>query len=153
MREPVRIVPDMILGTWRLTRTYTTLDGKFARADPLGVGAHGFVHYMPDNRMAVLIAAASRKPVAGSRYNAPEAELAEAARTFTAYGGTYTCGIGRVVHHLEISNYENDNRSDYVREAVFDEAGLLTLTTPGVPTAEGIKSTCLVWERMSVFPK
>lgn len=151
MSEPVRITPEMILGSWRLVRTYTTFDGKFGQADTLGDGAIGFVHYMPDGRMAVMIAAADRKHVSGTRYDAPETELAEASRSFTAYGGTFTCGVDEVIHHLDISNYENDNHTDYVRRAAFDENGLLTLITPGSPSPKGLRSTCLVWERISRF--
>lgn len=149
MNTEVQIVPSMIFGSWRLVKTYTLLDGKPHRLDPLGKQATGYVHYLQDGRMAVLIAHEGRKHLNGTRYDAPESELAEAARTFTGYGGTYTCGTNEVVHHLEISSYENDNHTDYVRLASFDPDGRLTLTTPEVDTPAGKHATCLVWERMS----
>jgi Lipocalin-like domain len=143
-----KITPDMILGSWKLVRTYTTIDGAPDILDPLGKNAVGYVHYLSDGRMAVLIAHANRPLLSGDRYSSPDAELAESARTFTGYGGTFTCGEDQVVHHLDISSFENDNLTDYVRAAGFDEAGLLTLTTPPVSTEHGQRSTCLVWERL-----
>jgi Lipocalin-like domain len=151
MKAGVQIVPDMILGTWRLVRAYSTLDGKPHRQDPLGRGAVGFAHYMPDGRVAILIANDGRQHLSGDRYGSPEAELAEAARSFTGYCGTYTCGVDQVTHHLDVSSYENDNHTYYVRGASFDPDGLLTLETPQSPTSDGMRTMCLVWERQSRF--
>jgi hypothetical protein len=143
-----KIEPEMILGSWKLVKAFETLDGRPSRLDPLGANPTGYVHYLADGRMAVLIAHDGRKPLSGSRYAAPEPELAEAARTFTGYGGTFTCGLDEVVHHLDISSYENDNHTDYVRAATFDADGLLTLATPQVPTPNGLRSMSLVWQRL-----
>lgn len=151
MKAGVQIGPKMILGTWRLVKAYTTLNGQPHQQDPLGEGATGFAHYMPDGRVAILIAHAGRPNLSGTRYAAPEAELAEAARSFTGYCGTYSCQIDQVTHHLDVSSYENDNHTDYVRGASFDASGLLTLETPESPTPDGIRTMCLVWERQSRF--
>ena len=151
MKAGVQIEPNMIMGTWRLVRTYSTLDGQPHRQDPLGKDAVGYAHYMPDGRVAILIAYAGRQRLSGDRSGSPEAELAESARSFTGYGGTYSCQIDQVTHHLDVSSYENDNHSDYVRGASFDADGLLTLETPQTPTPDGMRTMCLVWERQSRF--
>jgi hypothetical protein len=42
--------------------------------------------------------------------------MSDAARSFDAYGGTFSLGGNIVTHHLDISSYENDRGADYVLE-------------------------------------
>ena len=74
-------------------------------------------------------------------------ELAASARTFTAYAGTYTCGVDEIVHHLDVCSFENDRTADYVRGARLED-GQLTLETPRQQTPTGVRSMSLVWERI-----
>lgn len=139
-----------ILGTWSLIRTYQTIDGKETGPEPLGQGAKGFIHYMTDDRMAVLMANAGRSRLTKGRYNSGEAETAESARSFTAYAGTFEVDGDIIVHHLDICLYENDNGVDYIRHANLD-GDKLTLRMPPVKTKRGEVQWSLEWQRQSSF--
>jgi hypothetical protein len=139
-----------LLGTWQLSHSYETLNGNIVNTKPLGEKPTGFIHYLDDNRMAALIAQDGRKPISNNtRRNGSEAELAEMARTFDAYAGPYTIrDENTVVHHLEISSFQNDLGADYVR-GVKLENGELSLSPPDVETPEGVRGMVLVWRRLS----
>jgi len=118
-----------LLGGWRLESAHvvdgeTDIDRIMFGADP-----HGLLHYLSDGRMAVLIADGGRTPFANGRPLATNAEMLQAARTFTAYAGTFEGQGGRVVHHVDMNSYTNDIGVDYPREARID-GDLLELTTP-----------------------
>jgi hypothetical protein len=143
------MLKDKLLGTWRLVRAFETRDGRIVDAYPLGRSPRGFIHYLEDGRMSVLIAHDGRQPLSsGSRRAAPEPELAAAAQSFDAYAGPY--GVRdehTVVHHLEVSQFQNDVGKDYVRSVEFidDE---LHLGTPEFRVADGIRGMKLVWKRL-----
>lgn len=139
-----------ILGTWSLARTYVTIDGAETGVEPLGQGATGFIHYLTDDRMAVLIANAGRTPMTKGRYNSGEAETAESTRSFTAYAGTFEIDGDIITHHLDICLYENHNGLDYIRHAVLDE-DRLTLRMPPMQTKRGEEQWSLEWRRHSSF--
>jgi len=138
-----------LLGTWSLVRAFETRDGRVVDAAPLGPHPSGFIHYLEDGRMAVVIAHDGRAPLSGSsRRDAPDSELAQAARTFDAYAGPYTVRDEHtVVHHLEISSYQNDLGRDYVRTVDFID-GELHLGTPMFQVADGLRGMYLVWRRL-----
>jgi hypothetical protein len=96
-----------------------------------------------------VIAHDGRKPLSsGSRRNAPESELAAAARTLDAYAGRFSIRDEHtVVHHLEVSSFQNDVGTDYIRSVEFvdDE---LHLGTPRTRVSDGIRSMVLVWRRV-----
>jgi hypothetical protein len=65
-----------------------------------------------------------------------------------AYAGTYSLGVGKVTHHVDISWNELRTGTDQVR--LFEVQGnTLTLTTR-IRDAEGATEThyALVWERI-----
>ena len=139
---------DAILGSWRLVRTFETIDGADNGKVPLGEGAYGILHYLPDDRVSVLIAYPGRKLHTGGRYDSSAEEFAQSAKSFTAYSGRYTIGTDQIVHHLDICLYENDNHTDYVRDAIVD-GDRLVLKIPPVSTDKGELQWCLEWERMT----
>ena len=139
-----------LLGTWALVRTYETLDGVDTGVHPIGEGASGVIHYLPDDRVAVLMANGGRQPISKGRDTSGEAETAESARTFTAYAGTFTIHGDDVVHHLDFCLYENDKGRDYLRHARL-EGERLTLSMPKRQTPEGVIQWNLEWQRKSRF--
>ncbi len=139
-----------ILGTWSLVRTYETIDGTETGHQPVGEGANGFIHYLPDDRVAVLIASGGRTLMSKGRYNSGEAETAESARSFTAYAGTFDIDGDVITHHLDICLYENHNGTDYIRHAVLD-GDTLTLRMPPMTTKRGEEQWSLEWRRRSIF--
>jgi hypothetical protein len=151
MNEPIEITQDAVLGTWHLVRTYETLDGVETGKAPIGEGAYGVIHYLPDDRMAVVMAHADHVQLSAGRYNSGEEETAASARTFTAYAGSYTCHPDRIVHHLDVCLYENDNGTDYVRFAEI-HGDRLTLSMPPVPTGKGEMAWHLEWQKLAPQP-
>lgn len=138
-----------LLGTWSLVRSFETRDDRVVDPAPLGPHPSGFIHYLEDDRMAVVIAHSGRQPLStGSRRDAPESELAQAARTLDAYAGSYSVTApDTVVHHLEISSFQNDQRADYVRTMEIID-GELHLGTPSIPMPDGMRGMKLVWRRL-----
>jgi hypothetical protein len=147
MSEPIAVTKENVLGSWSLVRTYETIDGVETGKAPIGEGAYGYIHYLADNRMAVVMAHAGREKMSAGRYNSGEAETAYSARTFTAYAGTFTCHPDRIVHHLDACLYENDNNTDYVRYTTI-VGDRLTLSMPPVETDKGPRVWSLEWQRI-----
>lgn len=139
-----------LLGTWELQRTYETVDGAETGRHPIGEGATGVLHYLPDDRVAVLMANGGRTLLSKGRYNSEEAETATSARTFTAYAGTFTVQGDDILHHLDLCLYENDSGTDYLRHAR-REGDRLTLSMPPVRTSKGEVQWHLEWRRQSSF--
>jgi hypothetical protein len=148
MGDAVAITQEAVLGSWRLVRTYETIDNVETGKAPIGEGAYGTIHYLPDGRVAVVMAHAGRVRLSAGRYNSGDAETAESARTFTAYAGTYTCFGDRIVHHLDACLYENDNHTDYVRYAAI-VGDKLTLSMPPVTTKKGALVWHLEWQKLA----
>ncbi|MFW3895153.1 lipocalin-like domain-containing protein [Pseudomonas bharatica] len=113
--SPITASTFDIEGTWRLLAVEAWVDGQLADPHLNGVQPNGLIHYLSGQRMAVLIAHDGRALLSGDRYRSPQAELAQAAATFTAYAGCYTREGAKLVHHLQVSSFENDVGSDYVR--------------------------------------
>jgi hypothetical protein len=137
-----------LLGTWALVRAFETRDDRVVDPAPLGPNPSGFIHYLDDDRMAVVIALDGRKPLSGTRRDSPESELAASARTLDAYAGPYSIpDPDTVIHHLEVSSFQNDVGKNYVREVSFVD-GELHLGTPRFQTPEGLRGMYLVWRRL-----
>lgn len=141
-----------LLGTWSLVRTFETIDGAETGGTLSGEGATGVIQYMPDDRVAVQIAYGGRPLMSGGRYDTNDAETARSARTYTAYAGTFEVSEGEdiVVHHLDLSLYENDKGTDYVRHVLL-AGDRLTLSMPAQQTDKGLYQGSLEWQRMSSF--
>jgi len=133
-------------GSWSLVRTYKLVDGAETEAPAFNRSSYGFIHYLADGRVAVLIAH-ERSKLSGDRRTSPDSEMAAAARSFDAYGGNFTLADDVVTHHLDISSYENDRGADYVRRARLT-GDRLFLEMPEMTTAEGKVIFGLEWRRV-----
>jgi hypothetical protein len=132
-----------LVGSWRLTAAHLLRDGAPTDEPSFGRDPTGFIHYLPDGRMMVMIAHEGRRaPEPG----APDADLLKEARTFTAYGGTYElAGEDHVVHHVDISSAQAGVGCDYVRRVRLDGDELHLITPDPIPIGRPMR---LVWRRL-----
>lgn len=120
------------------------------RPNPLyGENPNGFLHYLAGGRMAVTIPLGERRLMSsGDRRTATLHELAESARTFDAYAGRFTLtGPDRIVHHVEVSTYQNHVGSDLVRN-IECRGEMLRLRVPPVDEGGVAIARWLDWERV-----
>ena len=130
-------VKSRFIGTWRLVSiTSDSVSGTIRGTRPTG-----YISYDGTGHMAVQIQPDRKRPSwPGSRAATTE-ELAEAARGYTAYFGTWTVDekARTVTHHRE--GALNLDVVDYVRRYTFD-GDRLTLAPVDRPGLE------LLWERV-----
>lgn len=134
-----------LLGSWRLVRVELTGENATSGPAPFGEQPQGILHYLPDGRMAVMIQSSDRAPIPGGRRGGSDAEWRQAARSFTAYAGTYSILPGRIVHHVEMNSFPNDQGVDYHRIARLEDHSLLLETPPDLPADQ--RHMRLVWSR------
>ncbi|HET6160066.1 MAG TPA: lipocalin-like domain-containing protein [Dongiaceae bacterium] len=90
-----------VIGSWKMTSwTYDVLETG-ERHNALGPDPKGYIHYLPDGRMMVLVLKADR-PKPASLVPTPEEKLALYESMF-AYAGTYSLEQDRVIHHIDMS--------------------------------------------------
>ena len=136
-----------ILGTWRLVALEEWYGEKLIDPFLMGRNPNGLLHYLPGNRVAVLIARGDRKKMATGYREAAVEALAEAARSFTAYAGSYSREGHKITHHIEINSYENDVGADYIRYFSLED-GLLVLTSPSYGKENTGSFTRVIWRRI-----
>ena len=137
---------ESVVGTWRLKR-WETRDADGRVSYPLGPDALGYLIYTPGGHVSVAMMRARRAAFAGDDLlgGTPE-ERAAAAAGYVAYCGRYEVREGTVVHHVELSLFQNWVGSEQVRfaEVAGDE---LTITTRPLRIG-GETVNRLVWERV-----
>lgn len=136
-----------ILGTWRLLAIEEWSEGKCINPFLYGERPNGFIHYLPGNRVAAVIAMDNRKRMTTDYRLASDKALAESARTFSAYAGSYTREGSKLTHHIEVNSYENDVGSDYERHISLEE-GKLVLTSPSYGKENSTCLTKAIWRRV-----
>jgi len=134
-----------LLGSWQLASVELTGEDAANGPAPFGGRPEGTLHYLADGRMAVIIQSADRPPIPGGRRGGSNAEWRQAARSFTAYAGTYSILPGRIVHHVEMNSFPNDQGVDYVRIAHLVNQCLWLETPPDLPADQ--RPMRLVWKR------
>jgi len=138
-----------LIGSWRLVACEmwsgdTCVEPFYMDRDPTG-----FIHYLPDGRMCFVGANGGRAPAASpDRRKTTDEEAAASARTFNGYAGPYRRDGAVVVHHLEISGFENDKGLDYVRH-IGVEGGYLTLSSPPMKRDGETVVLKLTWDRIT----
>lgn len=140
-----------ILGTWRLVKGIWEYDGKPELNPVFGENPTGFLHYLPDGRVAVVTAFTGRKTLPGEdRLVQSDEDHAYAARTFDAYAGRFTfIEPGRVIHHIEVNSFQNDVGKDFVRDIKI-EGNLLYLMPPTSTLESGVvMKRYVIWERVA----
>jgi hypothetical protein len=94
-----------LIGSWSIVSTERKLLPSLEVIDTFRPGTRGFIHYLPDGRMSVVITEGGRQAPAG--LVATDAEAVALFRTVMAYAGRYTFQGDRVLHHIEISSLES----------------------------------------------
>lgn len=138
---------DSFHGTWKLRTVSAWIDGREANPNAYGENPVGFIHYLPGNRMAAVIAYGGRKPMEGDRLKATLEARAEAYASFVSYAGSYRVEGDRVIHTVEVSAYQNDVGSQQVR---FFRRDGNTLHLESVPLMRDGKPQIykLIWDRL-----
>ncbi len=136
-----------LLGSWQLVSAVLTGDDAASGPAPFGGKPQGVLHYLPDGRMAVIIQSADRPPIPGGRRGGSDGDWRQAARSFTAYAGRYTILPGKIVHHVEMNSFPNDQGVDYVRIAHLVNQCLWLETPPDLPADQ--RPMRLGWKRFS----
>ncbi|GAA2815101.1 lipocalin-like protein [Aminobacter aminovorans] len=135
-----------LLGTWRLLSVSSWRDDQLHDAHPYGHFPVGFIHYLPDGRMSVIIAYGQRPTLSGDRLDSSVEERAGAYSSIIAYAGTYELVGGTIVHRIEVSAYPNEIGSKQIRHFHIADNRVHLTTVPlrrgGIPTVYK-----LIWER------
>lgn len=134
-------------GTWKLRTVSAWIDGREVNPAAYGENPVGFIHYLPGNRMAAVIAYGGRKPMQGDRLKASAEARAEAYASFVSYAGGYRVEGDKVIHTVEVSAYQNDVGSQQVR---FFRRDGNTLYLESVPLMRDGKPQVykLIWDRV-----
>jgi len=141
------VVDDSLVGTWCLLSCESE-DDSGQISYPFGHDPAGFITYGADGRMAVQFGRADRPGiVTGDWFNAPDAEVAAAARPYFAYCGTYSYADQTVTHHVELSLLPDWIGIEVVRSVAID-GDRVTLTTPPHPIEGRPLRSRLVWQRV-----
>jgi hypothetical protein len=124
-RTASRLVGAWALVSWRILGD----DGTIAY--PLGEDARGSLLYTADGRMAVLITAADRPPLASiDPLAGEESERARAYSTCLAYCGRYEFRGDTVAHRVETSLFPNWAGDEQIRLVESDDERLVLRTPP-----------------------
>ncbi len=94
---------DELTGTWLLQAWELEPDDAAPR-HPFGADATGTLVYAADGWMHAAVARTGRQPsAAGALRRAPDAEVAEIARSYFSYGGRWWREADHVVHEVTIA--------------------------------------------------
>src|SRR5262249_22593687 len=105
-----------LIGTWRLLSASSFSTKGDTNHAPYGARPAGFATYTPEQRVAVIIPTADRKPLPpADRQSASLEERANAFATLIAYAGRYRLSGDSVIHHVEAASVQNWVGTDLVR--------------------------------------
>ena len=136
-----------LIGTWSIVSTERELLPSHQIINTFREGTRGFIHYLPDGRMSVLITEGSRQPPVGAV--ATDAEAVALFRTMMSYPGRYSVQADRVLHHIEISSIESWSGQTQTRMVNLqgDQLRLSTLPSNDPFTGE-FSHRRITWQRL-----
>ncbi|NNM59469.1 MAG: lipocalin-like domain-containing protein [Legionellales bacterium] len=132
-----------ICGTWKLLSVMDVDLGTHQAFQPYGRHPQGYLNYLPDGHMAVIMVSGDRLTPSKTTVTAQEA--AKLYSQMTSYSGTYTLKSNQIIHHVEVAWNPRWTGSDQVRDYKI-QGNHLTLTMNLKIKKEAIHSI-LVWER------
>lgn len=157
-RHPPASVPPLassfasrFVGTWKLVGIEERDAGGASRPSPRGPST-GQLVYGADGRLSVQIMKLGRPAIAsGAMASATAAELKGVVDGFSSYFGTWELlpAEGCVVHVQDGNLTPNGIGSRAKRYYGFDDAGRLSLATPGRGEPGHETSQVFIWERIS----
>ena len=142
------MVENPLVGAWRLVSyQYNTEDGDIVF--PFGPDPVGYIMYTADGHMSVQMAVPDRPGYASEdRKGGTDAEKIAAADTYIAYCGMYELHDDRVIHHVELSFFQNRVGTSQTR--YYQLSGdRIELKTPPMLIDGAPRTLCIVWERAS----
>ena len=93
-----------------------------------------------------------RRPIAASpaRPTATDAEAVDLYKTMLAFAGTYRVQGDEIIVHIEISSWQTNAGTDFIRSFKLDGDRLTTTTKPLVSSFLNNQTTIttIVWERV-----
>lgn len=145
------ITKSDLIGCWKLARAVEERDGVIGDNPNYGEAPVGFLHYVPDDRVSVLIVMKERGLMSvphPQRRLAPVEELADAARTFDGYAGRFVLsGPDEVTHYIEASHFQNQVGEVLVRRVVLEDDLLTLHPTEYQASGQGVRRW-LEWRRL-----
>lgn len=140
-----------LIGCWKLARAAEERDGIVRDNPNYGEAPTGFLHYVPDDRVAMITVMKERGLMSvphPQRRLAPVEELAEAARTFDGYGGRFALtGADEVTHYIEASHFQNQVGEVLVRRVVLQGDLLVLHPAEYQASGQGVRRW-LEWRRL-----
>ena len=135
-----------LVGAWKLVSyQYNTEDGEAVH--PYGRDPAGYIMYTADGYMSVQIANRERPRFTSEDVRGgTDAENVAAASSYIAYCGTYELHDDRVIHHVELSFFQNrvgTSQTRYCRLA----GDRIELKTPPLLIDGAPRTLNIVWER------
>jgi hypothetical protein len=143
---PLIVEANPLLGSWKL-KAYVVTTAAGEQPTPYGENPMGYLIYSADGRMQVIAAANGRiVPVGAAPLDNERVALYD---TMFAYAGTYSLGVGKVIHHVDISWNEVWTGTDQIR--LFEVSGnTLTLTTRITDPVSGTETHyAIAWEKVA----
>ncbi len=138
------VAAEHLVGAWHLVAWEVLTDGQ--HDEPFGSGATGVITYTADGMMQATIAAADREPYTGpSARRSPDAEVADAARTYFSYAGPWHLDGEVVVHDVTHALDPGFVGSEQRRHVDLD--GDLLVLSATEPIGETSRRHRLTWRR------
>lgn len=137
---------SQLVGTWKLVSVTRETIPSGEKTDMWGLEPKGYMVYLPDGRMMVLILRSDRKAPSGPRPT--DAEHAALYRSMLSYTGRYSVQGDQLIHDVEVSWNETWSGTRQVRPFRIEGKRLSITTLPSRDPVDGILSTrTVVWEK------
>ena len=142
-----RSADNPLIGTWKLKSYVREVAATGERYNERGEHPNGYLSYAADGRMYAIITWENR--VAPTDVVPTDEERIKLFSTMISYAGTYTFDAEKVIHHVDISWYQNWTGTDQVRFYKLD-GNMLTITSALAKNfTDGREGrSILVWERL-----
>jgi len=149
MTLPAMAAEPSVVGAWKLV-SYTREDpATGASTLPWGEKAAGYLHLLPDGRMAVVITAQGRQPAVRGEDGFIEKQ-AKLFQTVTAYAGTYSTRGNALTVRVEVAGLPEWVGTDQLREFRLDGDSLTIRTAPMQSVSDGKTYVyVLSWKRVT----
>lgn len=136
------VCENSIVGTWRIQTFVREVAATGQRYNEFGAKPDGYITYLPDGHMHVILVADNRvKPTSAAT---TEAEKAKLFGTMIAYAGTYRIEGDKVVHDIEVSWNQLWTGSQHVRFFKVDGDTLTIATAVAKSPRDGQEGRTLV---------
>ena len=134
---------ERLLGTWALVSAAREEVATGKVYHQFGEGARGYIAYMPDDRMMVLITGPGRKPAT------TDAERARLNQTMLSYAGRFIIEPDAVVHRIDVAWNPALVGVDQRRFVTFEDDRLILRGSPGPSAVDGVVAKATItWARV-----